>query len=150
MIPYIALASMHHLLAFLLFAALIAELALIRPGVSVRDIRTLFLTDAFYGAAFVLLVVFGFMRVYFGESGHHHYFDNMVFWAKMGVFAFIAALSIWPTATLFRWRSALKKDGAFRPADNVVRRVRGFVIAEATLFALIPVLAAMLARGYGA
>ncbi len=91
---YVALASLHHALAFLLLAALIAELTLVRPGVKAREMRTLLLIDGVYGAAFVSLLIFGFLRVYFGEPGHHYYFDNTVFWSKVSVFALIASLSI--------------------------------------------------------
>ncbi len=147
---YTALASLHHILAFILVAALVVELFLIRPGMNAREIRRLVSADMLYGAAFLMLLVFGFARVFFGESGHLYYFGNGVFLLKMVVFALIATLSIWPTVTFFRWRSAMKLDGEFRPAHTSVRRVRGFIAAEAILLVLIPILAAMLARGYGA
>ena len=112
--------------------------------------RRLAFADAIYGATFVALLIFGFLRVYLGEAGHDYYFANTVFWSKMAVFAGIAVLSIWPTISFFRWKFALKRDATFRPADAAVRKVRGFIAAEAALFVAIPVLAAMLARGYGA
>lgn len=147
---YTALASLHHILAFILVAALVLELFLIRPGMNAREIRMLVSADMLYGAAFVLLLVFGFARVFFGESGHLYYFGNGVFLLKMLVFALIATLSIWPTITFFRWKSALKSDEEFRPTHTAVRKVRGFITAEAALLVSIPILAAMLARGYGA
>ena len=146
---YTILASLHHILAFILVATLFVELVLVRPGMSARDLRTLASTDAIYGGAFVALLIFGLLRVYYGESGRHYYFENTVFWLKMGVFALVAALSIWPTVTFFRWKSALKADPEFRPTNGAVQRIRGYILAEVTTLVLIPILAAMLARGYG-
>jgi putative membrane protein len=47
------------------------------------------------------------------------------------------------------WRKALKSDAAFAPRADVVRRVRGYLWAEAVVFLLLPAFAAAMARGYG-
>jgi len=49
---------------------------------------------------------------------------------------------------IIRWRNALRSDAAFAPPADAVRRVHGFLWAEAALFLLLPVFAAVIARGY--
>jgi putative membrane protein len=44
----------------------------------------------------------------------------------------------------------LKSDAAFAPSADAIRRVRGYLWAEAALFLLLPVFAAAMARGHGA
>jgi len=50
---------------------------------------------------------------------------------------------------IIRWRNALKSDAAFAPPAGAIRRVRGYLWAEAALFLLLPAFAAAMARGYG-
>jgi putative membrane protein len=71
------------------------------------------------------------------------------FWAKMAAFAAVALLSIAPTVRIVAWRRKAKVDPAFRPFEEEVNRVRAFLLAEAAVFVLIPVFAAVMARGYG-
>ena len=73
----------------------------------------------------------------------------MFFWAKIATFLVIALLSIPPTVAIIRWRKALKSNATFAPPAGVVRRVRGYLWAEAVLFLSLPVFAAAMARGYG-
>jgi len=50
---------------------------------------------------------------------------------------------------MIRWRNALKGDAGFTPPAEGIRRVRGFLWAEAALFLLLPLFAAAMAHGYG-
>lgn len=141
------LAIVHHLLAFMLAGVIAAEAVLVRPGLGRRGLALLGRIDAAYGALAALLIIIGASRVYFGLKGWQFYVYNPTFWAKMVAFAAVGLLSIAPTVRILRWRAAASSDGYVVPDAEIIR-VRGFIKAEAAVFALIPIFAAAMARGY--
>jgi putative membrane protein len=143
------LAIVHHLLAFLLFGVIVAELALIRAGLGAHDVRQAGKIDQWYGILAGLLIGAGAMRVAFAAKGWAYYSANLFFWAKMGAFAVVGLLSILPTVKIIGWRQALKADPATLPDINEIVQIRKFLWAELLVFALIPAFAAAMARGYG-
>jgi putative membrane protein len=143
------LAIAHHILVFGLAGVLAAEVAMVRPGVSGVGLKRLAMVDAHYGALAVLIIVVGVLRVIYGLKGPVAYLPNPFFWAKMAAFAVVGLLSIAPTIRIVKWRSASRADPAFSPGDDEIRRVRTFLLWEAAVFVLIPVFAALMARGYG-
>jgi len=145
----LALAIAHHLLIFALAGVIAFEVGVIRPGLASRDIERLARVDIWYGVLAAAILAVGFARVVFAAKGWAYYAHNMFFHAKLGAFALVGLLSILPTIRIIRWRRALKADGAFAPPEGQVRTVRRFLWAEVFFFALIPVFAAAMARGYG-
>lgn len=145
----LVLAVLHHLLILSLAGLLAVELALVKPGVGGASLKTLGLVDAGYGAMATLVLAVGFSRVFLGGKGSAFYLENPVFWAKIAAFAAVGLLSIAPTAAILRWRKRAKAEPAFAPSDQEVARTRRVLALEALVFALIPVFAAAMARGYG-
>jgi putative membrane protein len=143
------LAIAHHVLIFALAGVLAFEVGVARQGLDANDIRRLGRVDAWYGILAGLILAVGFVRAVYAAKGWAYYETNTFFWAKIGTFALVGVLSIWPTVAFIRWRSALRSDAAFLPAPGAVATVRRFLWAEIFLFALIPVFAAAMARGYG-
>ena len=143
------LAIAHHLLAFGLAAVLAAELAMVRPGLTAAGLKRLGVIDAHYGLFAGLVILVGVLRVIYGMKGPDAYVANPWFWAKMAAFATVALLSISPTLAILRWRRKVKLEPGFCPYEEEVARVRAFLLAELAIFALIPVFAAVMARGYG-
>jgi putative membrane protein len=137
------LAIAHHLAVFSLVAILFAEWTLLRPGISAAQLRFIGTVDMAYGAMAGLAILAGFARAIAGSKGWEFYAGNFVFWAKIAVFAIVGGLSSVPTAALLRWRRA----GV--PGDVELRRLRVWLNAQLVLVALIPVLAALMARGIG-
>ena len=145
----VGFAIAHHLLAFSLAAVLSAELASVRPEMDGAQLRRVVGLDRVYGALAALILVVGLCRVFFGDKGAQFYFANPMFWAKMGAFAVVGLLSIWPTLQVVKWRRALAVNAAFKPDHAEVRTARKYMHAEALVFLLIPVFAALMARGVG-
>ncbi len=142
------LAILHHLLVFSLAAMLAAEAVLLRGDVSGRSIGRLAGIDRFYGMIAMLVVAVGTGRVLFGLKGWEFYVQNWAFWAKMASFAGVALLSIGPTRRFIAWSRQAADDPAFAPPEADLGAVRAYMRAEMLLFALVPVFAAMMARGY--
>ena len=144
------LAILHHLLVFLLAAVIAAEFVLIRPGLSGRDLTRVGVMDGIFGGLAMAIVVVGVCRVIFGLKGWEFYVHNHSFWAKMIAFVLVGILSIKPTMAILRWRKAARAaPEAYVVPEGEIASVRKFVHAEAMVFLLIPVFAAMMARGVG-
>jgi putative membrane protein len=143
------LAIAHHLAVFGLVGILAAELVMLRPGITGAALHRLGRIDGAYGGVALLVLVAGFLRVFFGVSGADYYLENPVFWFKIGAFLLVGLLSIQPTIALIRWRREARTASAFVPADAAVARSRQFLLGEVLVLILIPVFAAAMARGYG-
>ncbi|GGY46200.1 DUF2214 family protein [Pseudoduganella albidiflava] len=144
------LAIVHHLIVFGIAAVLAAELALLRPAaMSPHTVKLLGRFDTVYGALALAILVAGFGRVFHGPKGAAFYVDNPVFWVKVGAFAVVGILSIKPTVRILAWQKSLKADAAFTPPADDLGAVRRRKLAEIHVFALIPIAAAMMARGIG-
>lgn len=143
------LAILHHLLVFALLAVLTYELAMIRIGVAAKDIVKVSRVDAAYGILAGLILIVGFLRVFYGAKGAAFYLENPVFWAKIGAFLIVGLLSIRPTSKLIAWRKRIGSDPTFLPAPGEIKSVRFLMHLEGTVFILIPIFAALMARGYG-
>jgi putative membrane protein len=138
------LAIAHHLLIFALFGVVVAEVIAVRQGMNLADVQEVASIDLWYGILAGLILIVGFSRAVFAAKGWDYYQSNGFFWAKVGTFAIVGLLSIYPTMCFIRWRRA-----GLTPNDAQVQAVRRLIYVELALFALLPVFAAAMARGYG-
>jgi putative membrane protein len=134
----------HHLLAFGIFGLLFAEFIALRGTLNQVQIRRVGALDLAYGLLALLLVVVGFCRANFAAKGWTYYSHNGFFWAKILVFVAIALLSLRPTLAFNRWRRSSPP-----PDAAALRAVLMYLYVELTLFLLLPIFAAAMARGYG-
>jgi putative membrane protein len=141
------LAIFHHLLAFALLGVLAAEMAITTPGLAGARLRRLQQLDRWYGILAGLLIVVGVLRVLYGGKGAEYYVANTAFWAKMAAFAAVGLLSIGPTVRIIGWGRRARADAGFAVPEDEVAAMRKWFGAQLALFALIPVFAAMMARG---
>lgn len=102
--------------------------------------------DLFYFAAALAALASGLMRAFLGAKGASFYADNPWFWAKLTVFGVIGALSIKPTLHFARWAKRIAVDPAFVPPPAELAQVRRWIGAEFVFVAILPVLAALMAR----
>jgi putative membrane protein len=142
-------AFIHHALAFVLFAALMVELVLLRFPLSVATARSILRMDMIYGICAGLLVLVGFGRVFYTEKGPDYYFASGPFMAKITLFILVGLISIYPTIKFVSWRKALAADTApvLDPAQQ--RTIKMIIHTELTLLLLIMLSAALMARGIG-
>jgi putative membrane protein len=138
------LAIAHHLLVFVLFGILFAELLLVRRGMDRQAVNRVGAIDLWYGILAGLIIIVGFSRAIFAAKGWLYYSHNAFFWAKLGTFAVIGLLSVPPTIAYIGWRRT-----NIVPNDAQIRSAQRYLWIEVVLFALLPIFAAAMARGYG-
>src|SRR5262245_54267810 len=144
-----ALSYLHFAFALILAGALAAEAFVLRLPVDGRVARLLLRIDLFYGISAVGVILAGISRVLWGAKGAGYYMGQPFFWAKMAAFALVGLISIAPTMAYFRWVTSAAGDAAFAVADAEAKRTRRLVMIELHVFALVPLFAALMARGIG-
>ena len=114
--------------------------------------RRAFAADGWWGVAAVLWIVTGLWRLLAGtEKATAYYLSNHAFMAKLGFFAAILLVELWPALTLIRWRRAAARGGAsWTPHAPSAARIRVISYLEAALVIAMVCAAVLMARGYGA
>jgi putative membrane protein len=138
------------------------QLPVATPSAMAPPLSRVLTADAWWGLAALLWVSTGLWRAIGGtEKGSAYYWHNTVFQAKMGLFAAVFLLELWPMVTLTRWRGAVRRhdrtSGAPSPTPPTLpalaARARAFARisdVQTLLIVGIVVAAVLMARGYGA
>jgi putative membrane protein len=142
-------AFLHHTAAFILFAALAVEWVLIRGELTMVSARNILRADMVYGIAAGVIIIVGFLRVYYFEKGSEYYYHSAPFIAKMSLFVLVGLISIYPTLAFLKWRKPLQQGQLpdLQPAQRRVLRT----ILHLELGGIVAILlaAALMARGIG-
>lgn len=146
---YAVAAYLHFMAIFLLFALLVLEHQLFRLPLTLERARSLFRIDLLFGVVAGLVLITGAARALRYGKGLDYYLHNSLFHAKIGLFVLVALLSIYPTVTFFGWRRALKAGELPRIEPRTGRLVTLIIRVELLLLLSVPLLAALMARGFG-
>lgn len=143
------LARLHHLAALALFGVLAIEIALVRPGMGAATIKRLGGINLAFGLAAGTVLITGCAKIFYGIKGPAYYLGNWVFWTKLGVFALIGFLSMWPSWRIVAWGRLVEADPPAVPAPEEILQIKRLIHIETALVLLLPILGAAMARGYG-
>lgn len=144
-----AFSYLHFIFVLILAGALAAEAFVLRLPVDGRIARLLLRIDLFYGISAVGVILAGIARVVWGAKSADFYLEQPFFWAKMATFLVIGILSAMPTRRFIRWVKEAKAASDFAAPVADVARIRRLVMIEVHLLALVPLFAALMARGIG-
>ncbi len=142
-------AYLHYLSIFLLFALLTLEHQLFKLPLDLPRARSLVRIDIAYGATAGLVLMTGAARVLWYGKGLDYYLGNSVFHAKFGLFILIGLVSIVPTFVFLNWRNALKAGEVPQVSAQQAKWVTLVIRLELLGLLVLPLLAALMARGYG-
>lgn len=144
-----ALAYAHIVAILAVVVFLTSEAALCRPEwINAAVVRRLVRVDVIYLVAAMALLATGLARAWFGIKGAPWYWAQPLLHLKLTLFVLIGLISIKPTLAFLRWRKQLDADGSL-PTDAEVRSTRRWVMIEAHLLMLLPLLGVLMARGIG-
>lgn len=142
------LAGSHLLALGIGLGAVWARSRALRGVVDGAALRRAFSADAWWGVAAVLWLGTGLARWIIGtEKATSYYLQQPLFHLKLGLFALILLLEIWPMITIMRWRRAMGRNqsATLRPARLIAR----ISVVEAVLLIAIVFASVAMARGYG-
>jgi putative membrane protein len=142
-------AFLHHLAAFTVVATLVIEHALFERELPLALARKLARIDVYYGISAGLVVVIGFLRVFYFEKGAAYYFHDGWFIAKIGLFALVGLISIYPTRVFLGWRAGLRAGTPPAITPQQARAVQLCLRLELAGIVAILLAAPLMARGFG-
>ena len=127
-----------------LAAALALELVLFRPAVSGTVARRLARIDALYGVSALTVLGTGLLRLLVYGKPASYFMKNGLFHLKLTLFVVALLLSIYPTIQFIRNRNAQAEGQVAYPSSI------GYLLRiQVMILLVIPMLAVMMARGYG-
>lgn len=143
----IFLAALHYLALALGFSGVLLRGIRLSESLKTGNIKKVFFADNLWGIAAALWLITGLLRAFGGyEKGTQYYMHNHWFFAKMGLFAMIFILEVWPMVTFVRWRISGKQS----VTESDHGKIRKFLVInhiETLLVILIPFFASAMARG---
>ena len=140
---YIIVKYFHIVGVMVFFASLVLEHLLIKPKMSPAEIGKVAIADLVYGASATFVLVAGLVLWFMVGKGSAFYTANPVFHAKVTIFVLVALLSIYPTVFFLKHR----KSSA--PVVAVPKAIIMIVRVELLMLLLVPLLAVLMAQGYG-
>ncbi|QHG17161.1 DUF2214 family protein [Nostoc sp. ATCC 53789] len=142
-------AYLHYLSFMLCFGALVSEALNLKKELSLNEAWKIVIADAVYGISATVVLVTGILRVIYFGKGADYYLSNPVFYAKVVVFIVVGLLSLYPTISFIGWVKSLQQGQAPKLEFLKLNRLIWLIRIELVGFTLIPLLAAIMARGIG-
>lgn len=141
----ILLRYIHFISIFAIVGTLTAEHLLLKKQMTRAELRRIATIDAIYGIAALCLLAAG-LTLWLGSFGKPaiYYTKNWVFHIKLGLFALVGILSIYPTVFFIKNRKGNPTEVVTMP-PTIIMLLR----IELLLVAIIPLLAGLMARGVG-
>ncbi len=143
------MAFLHHLAAFTLVGALVAELTLLQDGLAPKSARMVLLADLAYGISAGTILIVGLLRVIYFERGTSYYFYSVPFIAKASIFLIVGLLSIYPTVEFLSWRTSLNQGQDPITTTRKLHTIRSIIRWELFGIGVIVLCATLMAQGVG-
>ncbi len=143
-----ALIAYAHFLAILTMVVFLSsEAALCRhEWLNAAVIRRLATVDRIVTIAAVAVLLTGIARTVWGHKGAGWYWHQPLLHLKLSLYVLGAVLAYKPRAAFRRWVADLDAKGVF-PGEAEIKSVRRSVMIQAHILAVVPLVAAFLARG---
>ena len=144
------LAYLHFVSIIAVVSTVVTEAFLCRPGLTLPWVQRLGRVDLLYLVTAILALSSGLLRLFFGAKGAAFYYNNPVFWVKIGLFIIVGLISIIPTMRFILWAKRLQ--GGERNStigDQEATGTAAIIYLELGLLALIPLMGSLMAHGFG-
>lgn len=142
-------AFLHFLAVFGIVGTIFFEWQTMSRAPTYSEARRLQVCDRWYGIFAGVVLVVGFLRVYYFEKGSVYYFANPFFVAKLALFVVIGLLSVYPTVRFIRWGAQTKQRLAPEVSQREYSRIMLVLRAEVVLLLGMTLCASLTARGAG-
>jgi len=143
------IAFMHFIAAFGVVCSVLFEWVTFSKNPSLSDAERIQKAEIVYGISAGLVLIFGFLRMFFFEKGGEYYLENQFYYLKLYTFAVVGIVSIYPTIRFYKWRKITKADK--KPMiENAEFKIIKWILRIEVVGLLIMVFAAsMMAKGIG-
>ncbi len=149
MISSAIIASFHFIAAFGIVCSILFEWVTFSKKPTLLEAIRIQKADIIYGISAGLVLIFGFLRVFYFEKGSEYYFGSQLYYIKLYTFAVVGIISIYPTIRFFKWRK-ITKVGNVPNINNIEFKIIHWILRIEVLGLLVMVFAAsMMAKGIG-
>ncbi|MBX3702376.1 MAG: DUF2214 family protein [Steroidobacteraceae bacterium] len=142
-------AWLHLLAAGIAAGLLMAEYWLCRRMPDRTQVRLLGIVDTGYFLALITSLATGLAKLLHYGQDPAYYHANRLFWLKITVFVAMGLVASLPSLQYLRWNREARSAPAFAPLTRELERVRAAIALGLGLWLVIPLLAVLVARGYG-
>ena len=140
-------AFLHFVAAFGIFATVFYEWQTLSRAPTLVEAVRLQKCDMWYGLFAIGILAAGFLRIFHFEKGSAYYFSNHFFWMKLGLFAAVGLLSIYPTVRFLAWRKDTRQGKAPVVTEKEFSTLRLILRLEMILLLGVVFCASMMAKG---
>ena len=145
-----ALFSWLHLVSSAIAAGLLlTEYWLCRRLPDRTQARLLGQVDLGYFLALIASLATGLARMLYFAQESSYYADNRLFWLKITLFIAIGLVAVVPALQYVRWNREARSAPTFAPLIRDLERVRASIAFGLGLWLIVPLLATLVAKGYG-
>ncbi len=141
MTPYILTKYLHIFALMILVGGLVTEHIMLRSSLPASTMKKLAIIDGIYGFASLMSLLAGLLLWFKVGKGSEFYTANPALHIKLGLFAIVGLLSIYPTLFFLKHR---KTNAEFTEIPNTIVLI---VRCELLLVLIIPLFAVMVAQG---
>ena len=143
-----ATAYVHYLSFMLAFGALAVESQTLKKDLGLEDAWRLVIADTIYGLSATTVLITGILRVLYFGKGQDYYLSSPIFYTKVGIFVIVGLLSLYPTFSFISWIKTLRDRQPPNLELSKVQILSWMIRGELMGLVLIPLFAALLARGF--
>ncbi len=129
------------------FGALAVESLTLKKDLNLQEAWRVVTADAVYGLSATMILITGILRVLYFGKGTDYDLSSPVFYTKIGIFILVSLLSLYPTFSFVSWVKGLRNSELPNLDLPNVQRLSWLIRGELVGFCLIPLFAAILARG---
>lgn len=140
-------AWLHFLTAFGVVATVLVERILFNKTLSINRANFIRRVDGLYGLSALLVLVIGFLRVFYFEKGSEYYFANPMFHLKLTLFVAVGLLSIYPTVRFMKWKKLYAGVDKISLEDKEYSRIKTILNIELGFLILLMLAASLMAKG---
>jgi len=142
-------AFLHFVAVFGIVGTIFLEWQTMTRTPTCAEAKRLQLCDRWYGIFAMLVLVVGFLRVFYFEKGRAFYTGNPFFHAKLSLFVLVGLLSIYPTIRFIKWRAQTSQGLAPVVSEGEYKNIMMALRIEVILLLGVALCASFMARGIG-
>jgi putative membrane protein len=143
--PFVAF--LHFVAAFGIVATVFFEWLTFSRNPTYLDARRIQLADRWYGIFAGVVLIVGFLRVFYFEKGSDFYFSSPFFLLKLALFVIAGVLSIYPTMKFIAWGKDTRQNRAPVISEKDYATISLVLKIEVGLLLGIMLSASLMARG---
>ena len=142
------IAFLHFVTGFTVVFTLVYERITFQQHLSIVTAKQIQKADLIYGISAALVLIIGFLRVFYFEKGSAYYFSNPYFHLKLTLFLIVGLLSIYPTIRFLKWKKFIQKGEEVVLEDKEYKRIKLFLNLEVVGLIALLAAASFMAKGY--